>query len=181
MDFGELKFRLLFRGVCFAKGLTDGEIAAIEDEYQFVFPPDYRQFLQTCRPIGRGWVDWRDKDSVRKRLNWPWEGMAFDIEHNDFWLKAWGPKPESMAERLRVAKELYDGAPRLIPIYSHRYIPADPSEAGNPIFSVYQTDIIYYGYDLMSYLEHEFGLRSYESLFTAEHPLKQIAFWSDIS
>ncbi len=76
--------------------------------------------------------------------------MAFDIENNGFWLEAWGPKPEVLSDQLRIAKEHYDQAPKLIPIFSHRYIPATPSEIGNPIFSVYQTDIIYYGYDLLS-------------------------------
>ena len=56
----------------------------------------------------------------------------------------------------------------------------NPTSAGNPVFSVYQMDIIYYGYDLASYLEHEFDFRSYESLFSDEHPFRRIEFWSDV-
>ncbi len=45
----------------------------------------------------------------------------------------------------------------MIPVFSHRYLPDDPNEAGNPVFSVYQTDIIYYGADLLDYFENEFA------------------------
>jgi hypothetical protein len=34
--------------------------------------------------------------------------------------------------------------------------PREPNEAGNPIFSVHQTDIIYYGNDLVDYFHDEF-------------------------
>jgi hypothetical protein len=37
-------------------------------------------------------------------------------------------------------------------------IPDDPHLEGNPVFSVHQADIIYYGHDLEDYLRHEFGL-----------------------
>jgi hypothetical protein len=48
--------------------------------------------------------------------------------------------------------------PRLMPIYGHRYIPCLPHEAGNPIFSVYQTDIIFYGFGLANYFQNEFQI-----------------------
>jgi len=38
-----------------------------------------------------------------------------------------------------------------IPVYSHRYLPSEPKATGNPVLSVHQTDIIYYGNDLASY------------------------------
>lgn len=53
--------------------------------------------------------------------------------------------------------ELVAAAPRLLPIYSHRYLLAEPCRAGNPVFSVYQSDIIVYGTDLRTYLLHEFA------------------------
>jgi hypothetical protein len=54
--------------------------------------------------------------------------------------------------------EILDDAPRLIPIYAHRAVPNEPLEAGNPVFSVMQMDIIIYGNDLEQYLHNEFGL-----------------------
>ena len=55
-------------------------------------------------------------------------------------------------------KEIITRAPRLMPIYSHRVMPDRPHQAGNPIFSIHQTDLIHYGFDLDVYFRHEFGL-----------------------
>src|SRR5207245_1362409 len=44
----------------------------------------------------------------------------------------------------------------LIPVCSQRYLPDDPPLAGNPVFSIYQTDIIIYGRNLWDYFRHEF-------------------------
>ncbi|WP_025721637.1 hypothetical protein [Paenibacillus sp. 1-18] len=40
--------------------------------------------------------------------------------------------------------------------------PSSQPEAGNPVFSVYQTDIIVYGEGLQDYFKLEFGEKSYE-------------------
>jgi len=66
-------------------------------------------------------------------------------------------------------------APKLIPLISHRYLPAEPCEAGNPVFSIYQSDIIYYGANLTEYFERELvdGNRS----LTGD--IKHIRFWSE--
>ena len=69
-------------------------------------------------------------------------------------------------------------APKLIPLYGNRYLPAEPEAAGNPVLSVQQTDIIYYGTDLRRYIEHEFGPTDYASA-TAGEP-RYIRFWSDL-
>lgn len=180
MDLDALINKLKNKGVI-AQGLTEDEIATIECTFDFVFPQDFRQFLKIATFTGSAAVNWHDMKDIKSRMDWPWEGMAFDIENNGFWLEAWGPKPEVLSDQLRIAKEHYDQAPKLIPIFSHRYIPATPSEIGNPIFSVYQTDIIYYGYDLLSYIECEFDFRRYDSLFTDNHPFKKIDFWSELA
>lgn len=145
-------------GVSFTEGLTDAECSAIEAEGRFRFPPDLRAFLQGALPVSHSFVDWRGTrgpDLVR-RFEFPFEGIAFDIEANVFWLPEWGPKPDALVDALAVARAAFDAAPHLIPIYGHRFIPEDPHEAGNPVFSVMQTDIIVYGADLADYLEREF-------------------------
>jgi hypothetical protein len=68
-------------------------------------------------------------------------------------------------------------APILIPVYSHRFIPAALSEAGNPVFSVYQTDIIHYGLDLPSYLHAEFDACN---PYPVPSEPKEIRFWSEL-
>jgi hypothetical protein len=84
--------------------------------------------------------------------------MFFDIENKDFWLAEWGPRPKAIQEALQFAERLLAAAPKLIPICGHRMISDDPHLEGNPVFSVHQTDIIYYGHDLEDYLRHEFDL-----------------------
>lgn len=70
-------------------------------------------------------------------------------------------------------------APKLVPLWGTRYLPADPHEAGNPILSVVQTDIIYYGVDLSAYFVREFGLATANQQDAAVTP-RRIRFWSDI-
>lgn len=60
-----------------------------------------------------------------------------------------------MQDALRIASDAVRGAPVLIPVHGHRYLPAEPCEGGNPVFSIYQWDIIVYGRDLESYFEAE--------------------------
>ena len=140
-------------------GLSDNEVSEVENRYEFVFPPDLRQLLQFGLPIGERFVDWRNGNpgEIQDRLDWPYEGICFDIENNFFWLDEWGERPASLEDAFVVAKNFVDKAPKLIPIFSHRYIPDAPNEIGNPVFSVYQTDIIIYGNDLESYLKIEFA------------------------
>ena len=134
--------------VCLDPGLADSEVDAAENQYGFIFPPDLRAVLQFTLLVGEGFPNWRHDptDFITGRLNWPLEGILFDVEHNDdIWPAEWGPRPERMDERFAVVTKLVVAAPKLDPIYSHRYIPAEPHENGNPVYSVYQTDIIYYG------------------------------------
>jgi len=75
-----------------------------------------------------------------------------------------------------VLTQVLSHAPKLIPIFGHRYLPATPSQAGNPIFSVYQSDVIHYGADLADYLDREEN--GWESLPWPE--VREIDFWSEL-
>jgi hypothetical protein len=46
-----------------------------------------------------------------------------------------------------------------VPVFSHRYMPASACAAGNPVFSVMQTDIVSYGNTLTDYFIREFAIR----------------------
>lgn len=147
------------RGVQMAPGLSENEILQIEQEYQLRFPPDLRGLLQTALPVSDPFPDWRGPQrKVCERLDWPLEGLCFDIEQNNHWRACWGERPTSLAAALEVARQQVANAPRLIPVYSHRYLVGEPCRAGNPVLSVYQTDIICYGYDLASYFQREFDI-----------------------
>src|SRR5207248_328250 len=99
----------------------------------FAFPPDLREFLSFALPISTGWVDWRhgNRSEIALKLSGPLAGICFDIQHSDFWLNSWGEKPEALDEAFHRARAAVDAAPRLIPIYGHRYIPDRPHEVGN--------------------------------------------------
>lgn len=102
----------------------------------------------------------------------------FDVEHNNFWLKEWGAKSDAIEVAKKKCTVQYRRAPKLIPLYSHRYIPEVPFEIENPILSVYQTDIIYYGENLNSYFMVEFDFKKYDDIDFDS--IKRIPFWSDI-
>jgi|SRR5581483_4356993 len=163
-------------GIEFEDGLTEPELRDAEYRFEFHFPPDLRAFLAAGLPVGKSFPDWRDGDEAELRdwLDLPRHGIEFDIRHNNFWLPEWGPKPADVGEAVGIANRLIAAAPKLIPVYVHRMMPDEPRKAGNPVFSVHQTDIIYYGLDLLDYLNHEFGVAKW---WTRPLDPRPIRFW----
>jgi hypothetical protein len=159
-----------------AAGYSQEELDRAQEEFGLVFPPDLVDLLRDRRPAN-GYDRRVDRAKIREMLAWPLEGMLFDIEQNGFWMDEWGVIPEREADRREIATAAVRAAPKLIPLVSHRYLPAEPSEPGNPVLSIYQTDIIYYGANLEHYFQNEFG--SWSSL--EETAYRYIRFWSDIA
>lgn len=168
------------RGLEITPGLTGAELERVERTHDFRFPPDLRSMLESFVPFGQRCPDWRNPQSsaLADQFARPFEGMAFDIEHNGFWLPGWGARPALLADALAIAKAAVADAPRLIPICGHRYLPAEPAIAGNPVFSVHQTDIIHYGADLRRYIACDFGQLSYTDATLGE--IRRIRFWTDV-
>jgi len=168
------------RGVTFERGLTDAELSAAEERVGCRFPPDLHSFLQGALPTGQGWPDWREPDSqcITDRLDWPADGIAFDITNNVFWWPAWGNKPSALADAIALMRERVGEAPKLIPICRHVYLSAEPGVAGNPALSVYQTDIIYGGRDLGEYLRRI--LSGEEWPLPRCDEVRRIRFWSEL-
>lgn len=181
-DFSTLQKRLSSHGIKFENGLSSKEIYEIENNFTFLFPEPLRSFLQNCLPVGQGFPKWRklDDKELIKTLNWPLEGIMFDIEHNNFWLKSLGEKPDNITLIKELVSSAYKSAPKLIPIYSHRYMPSvQNNNIDIPILSVHQTDIIIYGNNLEDYFIHEFMESSQNS--NKLQPAKYtIPFWSEI-
>ena len=169
------------KGIAIERGLSDAEILAVEEKYHLHFPPDLKQLLQHALPVGSGFPDWRNgsEESIRFRLDGPLDGICFDIEYNRFWWPTWGPQPTQLADAFEVARKAIANVPTLIPVYGHRYIPSEPAISGNPVFSVVQTDIIYYGNDLPSYFKNDFGVPCPVWIDSAKQP-RRIPFWSEI-
>lgn len=167
------------RGIEFSSGLSSDELDTAERTHGFRFPSDLRALLEFALPVGDRFPDWRKPSSefILDRLCWPADSICFDIEHSTFWLREWDLRPDALEAAQTKAREAVRAAPFLIPVFAHRYLPAHPCEAGNPVFSVYQTDIIYYGFDLPSYLFAEFKV---QNPFPVRHLPREIEFWGEM-
>ena len=157
-------------------GLTDAEFDAVEAEFAFRFADDHRAFLAAGLPVGRGWPDWRDgdRDALRERLAMPVEGVLFDVLQNDFWYHGWGPRPADDDAAVTLARAGLVTAPRMVPVYQHRFLPAGRGTSGHPVLSIYRTDVACYGADLTDYLHREFGLGA-----ASDRPCRPtVTFWS---
>jgi hypothetical protein len=188
--------RLARTGCCeIAPGLTDEEFDRIERTYGFEFADDHRAFLAAGLPLNvpfepeegvsyaweRPWPEWRDGDpgAVRERLEWPVDGVLFDVEHNAVWHDTWGVRPAGREEALETARLMLAQAPRLVPVYGHRFLPAGRGTVGHPVLSMVQTDIIYYGTDLVDYIHQEFGGPGMDRTDQRWNPNATVAFWRD--
>ncbi len=157
--------------------LSDAQIDALERAWGLRFPPDHRLLLRTLHATypPRWGVGYRDgdelapytcagfyhwlteADEIRAALDEVFDGLCFDIEENGLWRDSWGPRPRSASERRVRLRGAFAAAPRLIPVYGHRMLLAEPCQAGNPVLSIHQSDIVVYGHDLRTYLLSEFA------------------------
>lgn len=157
-------------------GYTQAELDDAQARFGLRFPPDLIDLLERGRLPG-GW-DWTtDEAGIKGMLAWPLDGLLFDVEHNALWLARWGDRPGPQEERAEVVRQAVAGAPRLIPLYGHRFMPEEPCEAGNPVFSVMQSDIIHYGSDLANYIANEFSVPHH---YVLGDQIRRIRFWSDL-
>jgi hypothetical protein len=162
-------------------GLSESELATAQEAARAEFPPDLCEMLATTLPTGSwssssAFPDWRNRprevmDEWRARLV---HGLHFDVLNSDFWPSSWGARPDDPVDSLEIVTQRLNDAPALIPIYGHRAIPNEPLDAGNPVFSVWQTDIIVYGSDLTEYLRCEF----HGGAFNTVLPKRTIRFWT---
>ena len=193
IDVNYLKEILIKKGETLEEGLSDEEFKKIEICYSIKFPISLRTLYKSFLPSGFDFYNWRDfsEDNVTKiktKLKWPLEGMLFDVVANGFWKKCFGPKTNNIEENQDIVINYTNNSsneivPKLIPIFSHRYVPCYPDVMNMSVISVYQTDIIYYGYDLEDYFEKEFGAidkyKEQADINYKKEPVK-IPFWTEI-
>ena len=149
--------------------MNESEIDEVEKKYQIKFPPDHREFLKILHTInakptidGYFFFNWlEDEQIIFDKLNWP----SFSISRDRVWLQSWGIISDSQDVITNRFNEWYCEAPKLIPIFGHRYIVSQPYKSGNPILSVYGSDTIVYGWDLKQYLLTEFSKNMPDELF----------------
>lgn len=87
-----------------------------------------------------------------------------------------GAEPESIEKYKEEVRKRLKKAPKLIPVYAHRYMPMLDNDP--PILSIHDTDVIYYGENLENYLEIEFGDKDQRSINIKI--IEPVQFWSDI-
>jgi hypothetical protein len=167
-------------GIEITPGLREDELNRIEASLSFRFPPDLRSLLREGLPVAERFPDWRDGslEELRWLLAGPVDGIVFDVEKNGYWRSQWGHRPSKLEEAIAVARRQVSKAPVLVPIFGHRYIPTEPSEEGNPVFSVSQTDVVVYGNDLADFFATEF--RAPRPAWSRSMP-RPIMFWTNFT
>ncbi len=193
-------------------GLDEPRIDALELHWGLKFPRDYRQFLSVLNAPDRGvysvgwsddppydlregddspsYFDWqKDDEAIIDALNWPLGGLLFQVEESSLWLDSWGERPSKVTDVRKKVAQLVATAPMLIPITGHRYLLANSLDAGNPVLSVYGSDIICYGSNLKNFLLLEFspllGLDYDEvaegaNVGITEEKIAAIPFWGEL-
>jgi hypothetical protein len=178
-------------GVQFDPGLSDAEILDIEQKCKFRFPPELRSLLQFALHISREqnghrfdyFPNWRIEPEKEFIKSWEWviDGILFHVRdlgfrRKGFWVDEWGARPKDVEEAVEVARKALQKVTPLVRVYAHRYMPLKPEASGNPVFSLWSTDIIYYGYNFVHYLAWEFGIPVGE--YETPYP-PYIDFWSE--
>ena len=174
-------------GIRLDPGLREGEITSVEDRLGFEFSGIHRALLSEVLPCGSAtwradqWPDWRSGTTAELQhlLAGPIDGVVFDVRHNSFSPDSWGERPPLDDEAEAQAREDLAAVPRLVPIFGHRYLPAEPAIHDPPVFSIHQTDVIYYGRDLADYLARELGVRRTPPVEVEAS--RRVRFWSDLA
>jgi hypothetical protein len=152
-------------------GLTDREFDEVEQRFGFQFADDHRAFLAEGLPVWTegdddpdrttdlGWPDWRDGDPgrLREHLDFALDGALACIR-NGYWHPWWGDdRPADVSEALRAARERLVADGPVVPLWAHRFLPAGRGRWGHPVLSIWDVDVIYYGADLLHYIDRDFG------------------------
>ena len=164
-----------------ADGLKEEEFKLIEDIYGISFPTELRELYKQVFPLSKGFYDWRNTspnnvNRIKEAIRRPFDDLKKCISEVE-WNENWGNEPESIDVRDKIIIEKIINAPKLIPVFSHRYIPQIEGE-NVPIISVHEVDIICYGINLNDYLEVEFGNKQQSNVDYSQ--IREIPFWSDI-
>jgi hypothetical protein len=160
-------------------GISGEQLDQIESEFGFSFAQDHRELLSLATPKSEGWLDWQTTSAaeIQARLDWPLESILWDAHNNNFWPPAWGRKPKRDEDLDDAVKAQFELVPKLVPLFGHRFMPAGPGLAAAPVFSVYGSDVIYYGENLPDYVAHEMGIR--KRFASSARPT--IPFWTALA
>lgn len=171
---------LRIKGIKFERGLTLEEVKQIEGIYKISFPSSLKEFLMTALPISEGFYNWRNIQDdnvqfIKMVLDRPISDI-YDMAGEVYWCDDWGEEPEDEKVFQEEVRKRLKEAPKLLPIYTHRYMPM-VLEENPPVISIHDTDVVYYGENLKDYFKAEFGMKIRDIKLQNITP---IPFWSDI-
>jgi len=173
-----------FGNLVFGKGgMADREIAMIESELCLPLPDDLKFLMGNVLELDSGSPPWSTLDRVTyvEQIDWVLQGILFDVEHANLWLRRWGSQPRSLEAAQNIVRQDFALWPKLFPVFGHRFLAVQPTENDNPVFSIMQSDIICYGANLARYLLQEFGeTRDYDENTGAQSP-RHVEIWSDFA
>jgi len=163
-------------------GVTNRQIGELEAVIGYQLPFEVGLLLVMGVPLGDGWHQWDDPES-----DWAaWNervigGICIDIEHDDFWFDAWGPKPAALDQQIALARQAFQtSVPPLFPIYKDRAVPLTvpggfENSDGNPVISIAGSEAIFLG-DLASWLHQDFQVPL--PMWPAEE--RSFPYWSEL-
>ncbi len=163
-------------------GLSEKEITHIETELGFKLPEDFVYLLQNIQDPDRVFFPWKnfEKKEYDESIAWVLHGIEFNVSNAQLWLPWWEEQPDNLEDALEIVRKDFPTWPKLLPIHSHRFLAAEPCQKGNPVFSIMQTDIIYYGANLGHYLAQEF-VESNHTFHTYDQLIKPIEIWGEFA
>jgi hypothetical protein len=149
---------LRFCGTDYNKGISDAQISAAEKAVGATFPDDLRLFLRNLHDPAGVFFPWTQVTTklYANKMDRLVDGFLFDVEKNGLWLDSWGARPSAKSERAEFVRAEIARWPKLVPIIGHRFMAIEPLATGNPVFSIHQSDVIYYGPDIGRFLCNEF-------------------------
>lgn len=146
-----------FRARFGAEGASAQEVDAFEAETGLELPDDLRWLVQNTHDPGGAFFGWlKEPERIAESRDWIRNGIEFDLQHGTTWLKRWGEPPKEIDARIEIFRADFQSWPALVPVMGHRFLRIDPCNSGQPVYSIVQTDIIYYGANLASWLAMEF-------------------------
>jgi len=155
-------------------GYSHSELDDAQHRWGFRFPPDLVTIYLQRRQVVPGAHDriTTPQQEIRDLIDFPIRAFLDDVKRREWWPE-WGERPRSDDDAVEFVRGLIASAPKLIPICNHRCIPDAPFESGNPVFSVWRSDIIIYGANLPDDIARELHWKQ------GDWPkVKRIPFWS---
>lgn len=167
------------QGIVFEQGLNMNEFADVEKIYGITIPNELKDFYKIAIPVSKGFYNWRDFSSqnvmrIKEMVEMPAKMLLNDI-NSIGWIDKWGEEPSDKCLRQSLIQDQIESAPKLIPVFFHRYI-ADTCKS--PVFSICGLDIIIYAKELNDYLLIEFCKETIAESSTKAP--NYVPFWSDI-